>query len=160
MQISFTVNRERYNLTVTPEETLLDVIRERLKLKGTKRGCDTGQCGACTVLMNGVTVYSCILPAVEADGADIETIEALGKPGEPHPLQRAFVEEGAVQCGFCTPGMILASKALIDQNASPSESDIRQALSGNLCRCTGYPKIVAAVMKAAAMQAKRGGETS
>lgn len=161
MDISLTINRQTYRLAVTPEETLLDVIRERLKLKGTKRGCDSGQCGACTVLMNGAPVYSCILPAVEADGAEIETIEALGQPGEPHPLQRAFVEEGAVQCGFCTPGMILASKALLDHNASPSESDIRQALSGNLCRCTGYQKIVAAVTKAAAvLHEERGGETT
>ena len=149
MDIRLTVNYQKYSLSVTSEETLLDVIRDRLGLKGTKRGCDNGQCGACTVLMNGKTIYSCILPAVEADGAAIETIEGIGEPGNPHPLQTAFVKEGAVQCGFCTPGMILASKALLDQNDSPSESDIRQALSGNLCRCTGYKKIADAVTSAA-----------
>ena len=156
MDICLTVNNQKHRLSVTPEETLLDVIRDRLGMKGTKRGCDNGQCGACTVLMNGKTIYSCILPAVEADDASIETIEGVGKPGKPHPLQTAFAQEGAVQCGFCTPGMIMASKALLTQNDSPSESDIRLALSGNLCRCTGYKKIVSAVSGAAkAMKTER-----
>ncbi|MDR1137405.1 MAG: (2Fe-2S)-binding protein [Synergistaceae bacterium] len=149
MRICLTVNRQKHTLSVTPEETLLDVIRDRLGLKGTKRGCDSGQCGACTVLMDGKTIYSCILPAVEADGAVIETIEGIGEPHNLHPLQTAFIEKGAVQCGFCTPGMILASKVLLDHNESPSRSEIRRALSGNLCRCTGYKKIVDAVAAAA-----------
>jgi carbon-monoxide dehydrogenase small subunit len=145
----FTLNREERRLSIAPEEMLVDVIRNRFGLKGTKRGCGGGQCGACTVLMNGSTVYSCILPAIEADGAAIETIEGIGEPGCPHPLQTAFAEEGAVQCGFCTPGMILSAKALLDKNDNPSEDDIRRAISGNLCRCTGYGKIIDAIAKAA-----------
>jgi carbon-monoxide dehydrogenase small subunit len=164
MRVCLTVNRREYTLPVTAEETLLDVIREKLGLKGTKRGCDSGQCGACTVLMNGRPVYSCILPAVEADGAVIETIEGIGEPGNLHPLQAAFVREGAVQCGFCTPGMILASKALLDRTESPSREEIRRALSGNLCRCTGYKKIIDAVTSAAevmraARKARKARET-
>jgi carbon-monoxide dehydrogenase small subunit len=149
MEINFVLNRQEHRLFVTPKEMLVDVIRGRLGLKGTKRGCDSGQCGACTVLLNGRPVYSCILPATEADGAVIETIEGVGEPGRPHSLQTAFVEEGAVQCGFCTPGMIMAAKSLLDKNAAPSKAEITQAISGNLCRCTGYKKIVSAVTKAA-----------
>lgn len=149
MEIMFILNREERRLSVVPEEMLVDVIRNRFGLTGTKRSCGNGQCGACTVLMNGRTVYSCILPAVEADGATIETIEGIGEPGRPHPLQTAFAEAGAVQCGFCTPGMILSAKALLDRNDNPSEDDIRRAISGNLCRCTGYRKIIDAIATAA-----------
>ncbi|MBN2324163.1 MAG: (2Fe-2S)-binding protein [Spirochaetes bacterium] len=139
------VNGEEYELEVKPQETLLDVIRERLSLTGTKRGCETGDCGACTVIMNHKAVSSCLVLAVEADGAEIVTIEGLAKEGKLHPLQEAFVRHGAVQCGFCTPGMILSAKALLDENKNPTEEEIRRAISGNLCRCTGYTKIVEAI---------------
>ncbi len=131
--------------------TLLDFLRGELGLKGTKKGCDSGQCGACTVLMNGKTVDACLVLAIQADGREILTIEGLSSGGRLHPLQEAFVEEGAVQCGFCTPGMILSAKALLDEKKDPSEEEIREALSGNLCRCTGYVKIIKAVQKAAAL---------
>ena len=131
--------------------TLLDFLREDLGLKGTKRGCDSGQCGACTIIMDGKTVNACLILAIQADGKEILTIEGLSSGGRLHPLQEAFVEEGAVQCGFCTPGMILSAKALLDEKKDPSGEEIREALSGNLCRCTGYVKIIKAVQKAAAL---------
>ncbi len=131
--------------------TLLDFLRGELSLKGTKKGCDSGQCGACTVLMNGKTIDACLILAIQADGKKILTIEGLSLGGRLHPLQEAFVEEGAVQCGFCVPGMILSAKALLEEKKDPSEEEIREALSGNLCRCTGYVKIIKAVQKAAAM---------
>ena len=131
--------------------TLLDFLREDLGLKGTKRGCDSGQCGACTIIMDGKTVNACLILAIQADGKEILTIEGLSSGGRLHPLQEAFVEEGAVQCGFCVPGMILSAKALLDEKKDPSEGEIREALSGNLCRCTGYVKIIKAVQKAAAL---------
>jgi len=139
------VNDEEYELEVGPQELLLDVIRDRLNLTGTKRGCDTGDCGACTIIMDGRAVNSCLILAVEADGKEILTIEGLAKNGTLHPLQKAFVEYGAIQCGFCTPGMILSAKALLDENPDPSEEEIRRAIAGNLCRCTGYTKIVQAI---------------
>ncbi len=139
------VNGEEYELEVDPQETLLDVIRERLNLTGTKRGCETGDCGACTVIMNHKAVSSCLVLAVEADRAEIMTIEGLPNEGKLHPLQEAFVHHGAVQCGFCTPGMILSAKALLDENKNPTEEEIRRAIAGNLCRCTGYTKIVEAI---------------
>jgi len=131
--------------------SLLDFLREELSLKGTKKGCDSGQCGVCTILMDGKTIDACLVLAIQADGKEILTIEGLSSGGRLHPLQEAFVEEGAVQCGFCTPGMILSAKALLDGRKDPSEEEIREALSGNLCRCTGYVKIIKAVQKAAAM---------
>ncbi len=131
--------------------TLLDFLREDLGLKGTKRGCDSGQCGACTIIMDGKTMNACLVLAIQADGKEILTIEGLSSGGRIHPLQEAFVEEGAVQCGFCVPGMILSAKALLDENNDPSEEEIREALSGNLCRCTGYVKIIKAVQKASTL---------
>jgi len=127
----------------------LDVLREDLGLKGTKRGCDLGQCGACTVLLDGRPVLSCTLLSVQADGKKVTTIEGIASEGKLHPLQEAFVAEGATQCGFCTPGMILSAKALLDRNSNPADDEIRLAISGNLCRCTGYTKIIRAVQKAA-----------
>jgi len=127
----------------------LDVLREDLGLKGTKRGCDLGQCGACTVLLDGRPVLSCTLLSVQADGKKVTTIEGIASEGKLHPLQEAFVAEGATQCGFCTPGMILSAKALLDRNSNPADDEIRLAISGNLCRCTGYTKIIRAVKNAA-----------
>ncbi len=150
VSIRIEVNDIPYALDVEPSATLLDVLRDRLGLKGTKKGCDQGQCGTCTILLDGRPVSSCILLAVQADGKKITTIEGLSARGSLHPLQEAFVNEGAVQCGFCTPGMILSAKALLDRNPRPSEDEIRAALSGNLCRCSGYVKIIQAVKKAAA----------
>ena len=147
--IELYVNQHPYRLTVKPSATLLDLLRQDLGLKGTKRGCDQGHCGACTVILNGRAVNACTLLAVQADGKSITTIEGLSSGDQLHPLQEAFVEEGAIQCGFCTPGMILSAKALLDEAPEPSEQDIREAISGNLCRCTGYVKIVKAVQKAA-----------
>ncbi len=147
--IELVINGKDYRLAVEPEELLVDVLRERLGLTGTKQGCGTGDCGACTILMDGQAVNSCLVLAVAADGARITTIEGLAADGELQPLQRAFVEQGAVQCGYCTPGMIMAAKALLDENPHPSEDEIRNALAGNICRCTGYARIVAAVQAAA-----------
>jgi aerobic-type carbon monoxide dehydrogenase small subunit (CoxS/CutS family) len=132
-----------------PTKTLLDVLREDLFLTGTKRGCDSGECGACTVLLNGQAVHSCLILAAELDGKDVLTIEGLSKDRkELHPLQKAFIEKGAVQCGFCTPGLIMTAKALLDENPNPTEEEVRYGVSGNLCRCTGYSKIVEAILTA------------
>jgi aerobic carbon-monoxide dehydrogenase small subunit len=149
VSIRMEVNQVSYKIDVNPSALLVDVLREELGLKGTKRGCDQGQCGTCTVLLDGRPALSCILLAVQADGRKITTIEGLASEERLHPLQEAFVEEGAVQCGFCTPGMILSAKALLSDKQDPSDYEIRQALSGNLCRCTGYAKILRAVKKAA-----------
>jgi len=149
MKITLTVNSVRRELEIEPQERLLDVLRERLGLLGTKEGCGSGDCGACTVLMNGRAVTSCMVLAATADGADILTIEGLEHGGELHPLQQAFIEEGAVQCGFCTPGMILSAYALLEEIPDPSEDEVKRALAGNLCRCTGYSRIFAAVRAAA-----------
>lgn len=142
------VNGQLYDIPAEPHETLLDVLRNRLGLTGAKQGCSGGGCGACTVLLDGRPVYSCMVFAARTEGMKITTIEGLTRNGELHPIQRAFVEHGAVQCGYCTPGQILAAKALIDQNPSPSESQVKEAIVGNLCRCTGYVKIVKAVLAA------------
>ncbi len=147
-KLSFTVNGVNYVLQVDPTETLLDVIRQRLKLKGTKKGCDHGDCGACTVILDGQPVNSCLVLAVEANGSDILTIEGLADDGKLHPIQESFVKAGAVQCGYCTPGMILAAKALLDRNPQPTVEDIKKSISGNICRCTGYVKIVEAIKDA------------
>ncbi len=143
--IDLTVNGELYHLEVEPQLTLLEVIRGSLHLTGTKEGCGTGDCGTCIVLVGGVPVNSCLMLAVDAQGAQITTVEGLSKDGELHPLQQSFVENGAVQCGFCSPAMILSAKALLDGNPRPSESEIKQALSGVLCRCGSYQKIVESV---------------
>jgi carbon-monoxide dehydrogenase small subunit len=151
-QITLTVNGELRELSVAPHRTLLDVLRNELELRGANRGCDSGDCGACTVLITlpraerGQAVTSCMVLAVDADGAAVTTIEGLAENGRLHPLQRAFVEHGAVQCGFCTPGMILTAVALLEQNPHPTEAEVRAGLAGNLCRCTGYAKIVEAVL--------------
>lgn len=147
--ITLTVNGERYEIAIEPRQSLLQVLREELHLKGTKEGCSEGECGACTVIMDGQTVDSCLIFALEVDGKDIMTIEGLSKGDQLDPLQKAFAEYGGVQCGFCTPGMILAAKALLASNPHPTEAEIRQGISGNLCRCTGYVKIVEAIQAAA-----------
>ena len=146
--IRVTVNHEEYELLVEPSETLLDVIRNRLDLTGTKEGCGTGDCGACTVIVNGKTVNSCLMLAIEADSQEILTIEGLAGDGELHPIQKAFIEEGAIQCGYCTPGMVLSAKALLDRNPHPTEEEIKFGIAGNLCRCTGYVKIIKAIQAA------------
>ena len=148
--VKFQVNGERRELDASPTKSLLDVLREDLFLTGTKRGCDSGECGACTVIMNGKAVNSCLVLATELDGSEIITIEGLGRSAEElHPLQKAFIEKGAVQCGFCTPGIIMTAKAFIDTNPEPTEEEVRDAISGNLCRCTGYTKIVNAILAGA-----------
>lgn len=149
MRVTFTLNGDPRELDVPAGMTLLQLLRERLGLTGTKPGCEVGECGACTVLINGEPHSSCLTLVSTIDGADITTIEGLADGGELHPVQRAFVEEGAVQCGYCTPGMVLAAKALLDKNPDPTEREVREGLSGNLCRCTGYGRIVAAVLRAA-----------
>jgi len=144
-RIVLNVNAEEYELEIEPQKTLLEVLREELDLTGAKEGCGLGSCGACTVLIEGEPILSCLTLAVEAQHKAIVTIEGLFKDGHPHPLQRTFVECGAIQCGYCTPGMILSAKALIDEKREPSRMEIQEALSGNLCRCTGYNKIIKAV---------------
>ncbi len=148
IEISFTVNKKQYRLLVPPNMTLLDVLRDKLKLTGTKEGCGKGECGACTIIFNGRSANSCLILAPQADGAEIITIEGVGTIDNMHPIQQAFVEEGAVQCGFCTPGMVMSSFYLLNRNPDPSEDEIREGLSGNLCRCTGYMKIIKAVERA------------
>lgn len=149
--VRIVLNGEKRFFTVGQRETLLHLIRERAGLNGTKRGCDVGECGACTVIMDGKAVNSCCVFAAQCDGARVETIEGIGTPENPHPLQKAFMEAGAIQCGFCTPGMIMAAKALLDRVPHPSEEEIRTAMSGNLCRCTGYVKIEDAIKRAASV---------
>jgi len=149
--IQLTVNGEEYEVVVAPNRTLLEVLRDNLYLTGTKEGCGEGACGTCTVLLDGKPVRSCLTLAVEVQGKEITTIEGLAPMGELHSVQKAFVEYGAIQCGFCSPGMILTTKALLDENPSPTEQAARQAISGNVCRCTGYAKIVEAMVKAAEM---------
>ena len=147
--IRLTLNGQLRTFEVTQEETLLHLIREQAGLTGAKKGCDLGECGACTVIMDGRAVNSCCVFAMQADGASVETSEGIGTAEAPHPLQQAFVDAGAIQCGYCTPGMIMAAKALLDRNPSPTMEEIRQAMSGNLCRCTGYEKIEQAIVQAA-----------
>lgn len=144
--IELKVNGESREVLVEPRTTLLQVLREDLGLTGTKQGCDTGDCGACTVLIDNHPVLSCLTLAIEAQGKEILTIEGLNQQGGLHPLQQAFIDHYAVQCGFCTPGMILSAKALLDRNSHPTEEEVREAISGNLCRCTGYVKIVEAIL--------------
>ena len=146
--ISFKLNGKDYTLTVPTNTTLLQIIRDKVKLTGTKRGCAKGECGACTVIFNGKIVDSCLVLAPKVDGAEITTVEGIGTFDNPHLIQKAFVEEGAVQCGFCTPGFVVSSYALLSKIPKPTEEEIREGLSGNLCRCTGYIKIIEAVKKA------------
>ena len=145
IEVAFTVNGEATEVSVEPFTLLLDALRDELDLTGTKRGCGEGECGACSVLVNGRLVNSCLVLAVECEGAQILTIEGLEQDGKLHPIQDAFIEHGAVQCGFCTPGMILAAFALLEENPAPTEEEIKRGLEGNLCRCTGYRKIIDAV---------------
>lgn len=144
--IQITVNGDPYELSVDPRWSLLDVLRNPMGLRGTHRGCDSGDCGACTVLLNGRPVTACLVLAVDADGATVTTIEGLAQGDRLHPLQEAFVTHGAIQCGFCTPGMIMAALALLEEHPRPTEAQVRAGLAGNLCRCTGYAKIVEAVL--------------
>ena len=146
--IELKVNGKVYTVEIEEDMRLLDVLRDKLGLTGTKEGCGEGECGACTVIMDGETVDSCLVMAFQAEGKEIITIEGLEDEDGIHPIQKAFIEEGAVQCGFCTPGMVLSAKALLDKNSSPDRKQIKEAISGNLCRCTGYNKIVNAVEKA------------
>lgn len=150
--ITLTVNGVKHEVAIEPRQSLLQVLREELHLTGTKEGCSEGECGACTVVLDGQTVDSCLIFGLEAHGREVVTIEGLATGEQLHPLQNAFAEYGAVQCGFCTPGMILAAKALLESTPHPTEADIRRGISGNLCRCTGYVKIVEAI-KAAAQSA-------
>jgi aerobic carbon-monoxide dehydrogenase small subunit len=144
-EISIRVNGELHTISVRSNQTLLEILRETLGITSPKRGCENGECGACTVIMDGLPVNSCLVLAPEVDGAQIETVEGLNVNGALHPLQEAFIEHNAIQCGFCTPGMLMSAKALLDRSPHPSEEEIRAALVGNLCRCTGYLRIVEAI---------------
>ena len=148
LQLKFNLNGSEVSTKIRPNLLLVDLLRDVLNLKGTKVGCREGECGVCTVLVNGEPVNSCILPAMKVSGQSVTTIEGLSKEDELDPIQEAFVDEGAIQCGFCTPAMVLTAKALLEKNPHPDEAQIRQSLSGVLCRCTGYSKIVKAVQKA------------
>ena len=150
IHVTATVNGDAVEFLADPRDSLLDCLRDQLNLTGSKEGCGTGDCGACSVTVDGTLVCSCLVLGVEAQGKTIETVEGLAKGAELHPLQRKFIEHAALQCGFCTPGILVAAKALLEQNPDPTESEIRFWLAGNLCRCTGYDKIIRAVQDAAA----------
>jgi len=145
VKVSFLINGKKREVEIRPNISLLELLRDHLNLTGTKRGCEVGECGACTVLLNGRAVNSCLVLAPQINGKTIETIEGLGTESSLHPLQKAFVDRGAVQCGFCTPGMLMSLKALYDVRAAVNRDDIKEAISGNLCRCTGYQQVVEAV---------------
>jgi len=153
--INLKVNGRDYRVEVDPYDTLLDLLRERLHITGPKIGCETGDCGACSVLLNGQLVKSCLTHAMTAQGKEVITVEGLSKAGVLHPIQKAFYEHYGAQCGYCTPGMIMAAKALLDQKENPTREEVKEALSGNLCRCSGYVKIIDAVMAAAEEMAVR-----
>jgi carbon-monoxide dehydrogenase small subunit len=150
------INGEEVEFLCEPRQSLLEVLRETLGLTGTKEGCSNGNCGACNIILDGVLVNSCLVLAVEIEGRSVITIEGLARDGMLHPLQQKFLEHAALQCGFCTPGILVAAKALLDHNPQPSEADVRRWLAGNLCRCTGYDKIVRAVMDAAIVTSSNG----
>jgi aerobic carbon-monoxide dehydrogenase small subunit len=150
IHVTTTINGDAYEFLCEPQQTLLDVLRNELQLTGTKEGCSTGDCGACSIMLDGRLVDSCLVLAVEAEGKRIDTIEGMAQGEELHPLQRKFLEFNGVQCGICTPGMLIAARALLARNPDPSESEVRFWLAGNLCRCTGYDKIIRAVLAAAA----------
>ncbi len=146
--IQLKVNGEPYEVAIHPHRTLAEVLREELDLIGTKIACNAGDCGSCTVIIDGKSMVSCLTLAVEVEGKEILTIEGLAKDGELHPIQKSFVDHGAIQCGFCSPGAIMSAKALLDENPSPTEKEVRAGIAGNLCRCTGYTKIVEAILTA------------
>jgi len=154
--VKLTVNGQEYEVYVEPRRTLLDALRKDLGLTGTKKGCDEGTCGACTVLLDGKPIYACMALAVECEGKSIETIESLEQGGQLHPVQRAFIEQDAFQCGFCTPGQVMSVKALLDMNPDPSTEEVKGALAGNLCRCGAYPKIFKAALSAATLLRREG----
>ena len=154
LRLTLTVNGHASELVVAPDRTLLDVLRDDLELTGTKTNCLEAECGVCTVLVDGLAVNACTMLAAAADGRHVTTIEGLATNGTLHPLQQAFIDHGAVQCGYCIPGMILSAKAYLDDNPRPTAADVREALAGNLCRCTGYQKIVDAVLAAAEVMKK------
>ena len=143
--LKLTVNGQFYELYIKPNTLLIEVLRDHLELTGTKRGCDTGSCGACTVILDGMAVKSCSILALQADGSEVVTVEGLANGSELHPLQKAFLDHGAVQCGFCTSGMLMSSKALLDENPNPDKQEIKEAIDGHICRCTGYNSIVRAL---------------
>jgi carbon-monoxide dehydrogenase small subunit len=147
--VSLTVNGDPYDLLIEPRKTLLAILRDVIGLTGAKEGCSTGDCGACTVIVNGKAVTSCMMLGVSANGKEITTIEGVSGNGKLHPIQQAFIDNGGYQCGFCTPGFIMAAKAYLDENLNPTEAELRHALGGNICRCTGYTKIIEAIMSAA-----------
>ena len=155
-EIKFILNGKPCDVAVKPWRTLLEMIREDCNLTGTKEGCGEGECGSCTVIMGGKAVNSCLVPAVEADNQEIITIEGLADGEKLHPIQEAFVNQSGMQCGFCTPGMIMSAKALLERNPSPSEAEIREGIAGNFCRCTGYTKIIESIQ--AASEVMRGGD--
>lgn len=155
-KIQIEVNGKMVTLEVEPDDLLVDVLREDLGLTGTKAGCRAGECGSCSIILNGKVVPSCLIPAMKADGGKITTVEGLEKDGKLHPLQKAFVEKGAIQCGFCTPGMLLSAKNLLDQNPDPTLEEVKIAISGVLCRCTGYQKIIQAIHAAGETIRKQG----
>jgi aerobic carbon-monoxide dehydrogenase small subunit len=156
--LTMTVNGNQIDVAITPNTTLLEVLRDDLGFTGVKEGCSEGVCGACTVLMNGAPIRSCLTLALEAEGASVTTIEGLASRGKLHPVQQAFIDQGAVQCGFCTPGMILSSKALLDRSPHPTDEEIKTALAGNFCRCTGYKKILDAVRSVATQSSAETGK--
>jgi carbon-monoxide dehydrogenase small subunit len=150
VHVTTTINKEETEFLCDPQQTLLDVLRDEIGLTGTKEGCASGDCGACSVMLDGRLVCSCLVLGAEAEGRDVETIEGMADAEQLHPLQQKFLEEAALQCGFCTPGFLVAGKALLDRNNNPTETEVRYWLAGNLCRCTGYDKIIRSVMDVAA----------
>ncbi len=156
--LKFQLNGQTTEIEISPDDLLADVLRDKLGLLGVKKGCGAGECGACTVIIDGKAVNSCLVAAASVTGCAVETIEGLSIGGELHPLQKTFISEGAVQCGFCTPGMIMSAKALLDKEPQPDKEQIKKALAGNICRCTGYVKIEQAIEKAAEMILAMGGE--
>lgn len=146
-ELKLTVNGQPYDLSIKPKTLLVEVLRNHLGLTGTKRGCESGSCSACTVILNGMAVKSCSVLALQADGCEVQTVEGLASSGKFHPLQEAFMDEGAFQCGFCTPGMLMSAKALLDENPKPTKLEIKEGIDGNICRCTGYNSIVRAITR-------------
>jgi carbon-monoxide dehydrogenase small subunit len=156
VEIILNVNKINYKVAVEPQRTLVEVLRDTLGLTGTKKSCSEGECGACTVLMDGRPAASCLILALDAEGKEITTIEGLSEGEKLHPIQEAFVKHAAIQCGFCTPGMVMSAKALLDENPKPTATEVRKGISGNLCRCTGYQQIVDAILAASQAMAKKG----